>query len=85
MCPSYLQSKTVVHKNFDAFLILAKSTCEFMCDLCGVWSVVNNVATTLAEKIGGVCRETEDEAASVALHMHSTQTHLAPDYGIMLG
>jgi hypothetical protein len=46
MRPAYLQSKTVVHENFDAFLILAESTCEFMGDLCMVWSVVNDVPTT---------------------------------------
>lgn len=33
MCPAYLQSKAVVHENFDAFLIQAESTCEFMGDL----------------------------------------------------
>lgn len=54
MRPAYLQSKTVVHKNFDAFLIQAESTCEFVGDLCGVWSVVNDVPTTFTEKICGI-------------------------------
>lgn len=54
MRPAYLQSETVVHENFDAFLILAESTCEFMGDLCGVWSVVNDVPTTFTQKISGI-------------------------------